>query len=185
MKESNGCSGQLQLHGLARHATWAERVVKWEYLGVTLRWHGGLVKTQKMFLVFLLLASSVLTAMGCAEEKPTAAPTPTLDINATVAASVAATQAAAPTLTAAATPAPTPTATPAPTPTATPAPTPTATPAPTPTHGDPDASAHGDPDASAHGDPDASAHGDPDASAHGDPDASAHLCASGPDVLVL
>ena len=133
MKESNGCSGQLQLHGLARHATWAERVVKWEYLGVTLRWHGGLVKTQKMFLVFLLLASSVLTAMGCAEEKPTAAPTPTLDINATVAASVAATQAAAPTLTAAATPAPTPTATPAPTPTATPAPTPTATPAPTPT----------------------------------------------------
>ena len=91
------------------------------------------MKTQKMFLVFLLLASSVLTAMGCAEEKPTAAPTPTLDINATVAASVAATQAAAPTLTAAATPAPTPTATPAPTPTATPAPTPTATPMPAPT----------------------------------------------------
>ena len=91
------------------------------------------MKTQKMFLVFLLLASSVLTAMGCAEEKPTAAPTPTLDINATVAASVAATQAAAPTLTPTATPAPTPTATPAPTPTATPTPAPTATPTPAPT----------------------------------------------------
>ena len=49
MKESNGCSGQLQLHGLARHATWAERVVKWEYLRemgvsrcyIALAWRAG------------------------------------------------------------------------------------------------------------------------------------------------